>query len=128
MKFISHLQQGHLPEVVTPSATQITVQQIVNYVRVERVIFRSAQTTPTYRSIYTAPSWAPESQRWRFQLGYLLRFILTARIDFSLPVRPPSWKEGERSEEHTSELQSLMRISYAVFCLKKKTKKTNNYD
>src|SRR3546814_2595507 len=28
----------------------------------------------------------------------------------------------ERSEEHTSELQSLMRISYAVFCLKKKTK------
>src|SRR3546814_7296463 len=30
---------------------------------------------------------------------------------------------GERSEEHTSELQSLMRISYAVFCLKKKKKK-----
>src|SRR3546814_10045342 len=29
---------------------------------------------------------------------------------------------GGRSEEHTSELQSLMRISYAVFCLKKKTK------
>src|SRR3546814_1278664 len=29
-----------------------------------------------------------------------------------------------RSEEHTSELQSLMRISYAVFCLKKKTKET----
>src|SRR3546814_5241483 len=31
----------------------------------------------------------------------------------------------ERSEEHTSELQSLMRISYAVFCLKKKTLSTN---
>src|SRR3546814_9453256 len=30
---------------------------------------------------------------------------------------------GRRSEEHTSELQSLMRISYAVFCLKKKTYK-----
>src|SRR3546814_5565052 len=30
---------------------------------------------------------------------------------------------AERSEEHTSELQSLMRISYAVFCLKKKKKK-----
>src|SRR3546814_7102519 len=30
--------------------------------------------------------------------------------------------EQRRSEEHTSELQSLMRISYAVFCLKKKTK------
>src|SRR3546814_183456 len=32
---------------------------------------------------------------------------------------------GKRSEEHTSELQSLMRISYAVFCLKKKNKSTN---
>src|SRR3546814_7169716 len=31
-----------------------------------------------------------------------------------------------RSEEHTSELQSLMRISYAVFCLKKKTKNNTN--
>src|SRR3546814_2403415 len=33
--------------------------------------------------------------------------------------RPP--RDVTRSEEHTSELQSLMRISYAVFCLKKKT-------
>src|SRR3546814_14499578 len=31
---------------------------------------------------------------------------------------------GDRSEEHTSELQSLMRISYAVFCLKKKKQKS----
>src|SRR3546814_4730634 len=31
-------------------------------------------------------------------------------------------RRGDRSEEHTSELQSLMRISYAVFCLKKKIK------
>src|SRR3546814_1081450 len=30
------------------------------------------------------------------------------------------WRDDVRSEEHTSELQSLMRISYAVFCLKKK--------
>src|SRR3546814_5302806 len=34
----------------------------------------------------------------------------------------------KRSEEHTSELQSLMRISYAVFCLKKKNKKKINID
>src|SRR3546814_6569048 len=37
------------------------------------------------------------------------------------PARPTA----RRSEEHTSELQSLMRISYAVFCLKKKKKTTN---
>src|SRR3546814_1832703 len=35
------------------------------------------------------------------------------------------WLVHRRSEEHTSELQSLMRISYAVFCLKKKKKKLN---
>src|SRR3546814_9543657 len=35
--------------------------------------------------------------------------------------------KDKRSEEHTSELQSLMRISYAVFCLKKKNT-TNNHD
>src|SRR3546814_3503902 len=40
-------------------------------------------------------------------------------------LKPPTAEE--RSEEHTSELQSLMRISYAVFCLKKKTQ-TNTYN
>src|SRR3546814_3016048 len=48
----------------------------------------------------------------------------------------PAWSASralyQRSEEHTSELQSLMRISYAVFCLNKKkqqakTKKHNHY-
>src|SRR3546814_1556193 len=40
--------------------------------------------------------------------------------------RPALLGRSRRSEEHTSELQSLMRISYAVFCLKKK-KKNNIY-
>src|SRR3546814_4012401 len=38
----------------------------------------------------------------------------------------PFSRRGCRSEEHTSELQSLMRISYAVFCLKKKKKNKHN--
>src|SRR3546814_9058359 len=38
-------------------------------------------------------------------------------------LRLPSFGRNHRSEEHTSELQSIMRISYAVFCLKKKTQK-----
>src|SRR3546814_7787188 len=41
--------------------------------------------------------------------------------DFLIRTRIENFETGEiRSEEHTSELQSLMRISYAVFCLKKK--------
>src|SRR3546814_9142407 len=38
------------------------------------------------------------------------------------------WADGMRSEEHTSELQSLMRISYDVFCLKKKKTTNQNPD
>src|SRR3546814_1532256 len=45
-----------------------------------------------------------------------------ARAQFALSAPGPHPADGRanRSEEHTSELQSLMRISYAVFCLKKK--------
>src|SRR3546814_5402878 len=46
------------------------------------------------------------------------RFLTIAAAMFAFAV------PGTRSEEHTSELQSLMRISYAVFCLKKKKKQT----
>src|SRR3546814_1096855 len=44
----------------------------------------------------------------------------TGRPPQDHPRRPAPRCRDERSEEHTSELQSLMRISYAVFCLKKK--------
>src|SRR3546814_7785951 len=53
---------------------------------------------------------------------------LTERaIEISADDQPRSSVIGlmNRSEEHTSELQSLMRISYAVFCLKKKKKRRN---
>src|SRR3546814_4544020 len=40
----------------------------------------------------------------------------------------PFWSGPTRSEEHTSELQSLMRISYAVFCLKKQNNKRIKHD
>src|SRR3546814_4704981 len=45
---------------------------------------------------------------------------LGARLAVRAAVRGAARGGGHRSEEHTSELQSLMRISYAVFCLKKK--------
>src|SRR3546814_5645801 len=43
------------------------------------------------------------------------------RAGFSTPLKPGLGLAYQRSEEHTSELQSLMSISYAVFCLNKKT-------
>src|SRR3546814_10492241 len=55
------------------------------------------------------------------------------RIERNLPekgdVHVLTFTDRQRSEEHTSELQSLMRISYAVFCLKKKkNSKKKNYN
>src|SRR3546814_10843315 len=50
---------------------------------------------------------------------------LFQRID---RLRQDRVRGNQRSEEHTSELQSLMRISYAVCCLKKKTAKTPSVD
>src|SRR3546814_8579664 len=58
-------------------------------------------------------------------------FLIASRTA-GLPLCGPSGRckvlggGRSRSEEHTSELQSLMRISYAVFCLKKKKQKTSN--
>src|SRR3546814_9091625 len=66
--------------------------------------------TPTGR-----PRDAPMHFRQRRLVGADQRPLAQARVQRSL---------DSRSEEHTSELQSLMRISYAVFCLKKK--KNNN--
>src|SRR3546814_3114095 len=53
--------------------------------------------------------------------GFLQRRPFAAVLQGLSPVLPFF---GRRSEEHTSELQSLMRISYAVFCLKKKKVET----
>src|SRR3546814_6561314 len=50
------------------------------------------------------------------------RRIEVARLDRLFEHPPAHTRQSRRSEEHTSELQSLMRISYAVFCLKKKKK------
>src|SRR3546814_942231 len=51
--------------------------------------------------------------------GFAIPFRLNAASIMQFAMKP-AW--AIRSEEHTSELQSLMRISYAVFCLKKKTR------
>src|SRR3546814_3726752 len=49
--------------------------------------------------------------------------VLSVENETILHASPPRvWTALTRSEEHTSELRSLMRISYAVFCLKKKKK------
>src|SRR3546814_4632267 len=68
------------------------------------------------------PEWVRQDQQRnvdsiRFANKTIVRLDQT-RVEFGAFS---NWRHVDRSEEHTSELQSLMRISYAVFCLKKNT-------
>src|SRR3546814_10514200 len=73
-------------------------------------LFRSGRSDPAARGRREA--------RGRDRGAALRRTTSCARS--SVPRRPGCTRSRPRSEEHTSELQSLMSISYAVFCLKKK--------
>src|SRR3546814_10007978 len=91
----------------------------------------------------------PEHRRQRHNVGFMAVDAIAEKHSFqpfrkrfhgelaegilggtkTLALKPQAFMNlsGKRSEEHTSELQSLMRISYAVFCLKKKTKRQRKY-
>src|SRR3546814_2859976 len=75
--------------------------------------------------LQVATLWHPEAA-WRVSLGTGVGGQDPLSIAPELPSPVPSGDRPcarmARSEEHTSELQSLMRISYAVFCLNKKNK------
>src|SRR3546814_9918431 len=79
---------------------------------VERVRFTSSGTEATLMALRLARDFTGKPRILRFRTHF------------------HGWHDhmthGVRSEEHTSELQSLMRISYAVFCLKKKTHNTHD--
>lgn len=92
-KFLEQVEKGVVPTLITPSTVKVSIENVGSYARVTEVIAENAERKGGYRSIYSAPSWCSDDQRWRFQLGYLLRYILTARIDFSLPAKSPTWKE-----------------------------------
>src|SRR3546814_2490297 len=77
---------------------------------------------------------AQTSQVFEFVASHGARGVLAAHrrhAGFAISIGANALAFGQaagasRSEEHTSELQSLMRISYAVFCLKNKTKQEND--
>src|SRR3546814_16743953 len=69
-----------------------------------------------YTTLFRSEGDRSRSEWWRGR-GAALKPL---RQPFGLHLPMSAAQGGNRSEEHTSELQSLMRISYAVFCLKKK--------
>src|SRR3546814_10282453 len=85
--------------------------------------------TTLFRSVIVISGVIPPStdrgdntQLWRYRdLQEPVKLTCLPNIEHLHAIRHTLEEEFPRSEEHTSELQSLMRISYAVFCLKKKT-------
>src|SRR3546814_11385898 len=83
-------------------------------------LFRSGFDVPT--DLVTTSATPSDSKIAR--IGPPAMMPVPAGAERSVTRPAPKW----RSEEHTSELQSLMRISYAVFCLKKKKQKLRTSD
>src|SRR3546814_7745860 len=86
-------------------------------------------SSPTYAS---NEAWGVAAINWLIAQGYspgLANSAVTKALAGGVDIEGnkmsvQEWSLWTRSEEHTSEIQSLMRNSYAVFCLKKKQKKT----
>src|SRR3546814_8121274 len=95
------------------------------------IVTRFADTVQAASFVeFHSPGAPPDPRKW----DRLERHVRELGLPFNPPftrwmgARPtlPDYLPAIRSEEHTSELQSLMRISYAVFCLKKKNIQNNN--
>ena len=83
-------------EVITPVQIQLRLSDDFGIADVENLRILRSRADPS-GSLYEAPSWCDADERWRIQLGFLLRFILSGHPDFTRPVRRASWMETESS-------------------------------
>src|SRR3546814_20942623 len=92
---------------------------------------RSTPTDPLFpdTTLFRSERWAVKRRDFRSSLIVALELLVALNGISEDDLRSSPWLAHqhpcilERSAEHTSVLQSLMRISYAVFCLKKKTER-----
>ena len=93
--FLEHWrEQEPPPEVITPVQVQLrlTAEFGIADVKDLRILGSRADSSG---SLYEPPSWCEAGERWRVQLGFLLRFILSGQPDFTRPVRRARWIETE---------------------------------
>ncbi len=103
LSFASHLlrklrKSNHL-QVIIPSQVHLACDLEQNFPEPEQNIATIVAFTVIDRradpagSMYSTPSWCTAGERWRIQLGFLLRFILARHPDFTTAARPGHWKE-----------------------------------
>lgn len=83
-------------EVITPVQVRLKLKEDLGIADIEELRIVASRADPS-GSLYEPPSWCEDEERWRVQLGFLLRFILSGQPDFTRPVRRTSWKENESS-------------------------------
>lgn len=88
-KFLEAIASGVEMGAISPS--EITMEMASDQREVLQLQINQRNLAGS--SIYDPPSWVLAADQWRFKLGFLLRFILTAQADFSRPARLPHWKE-----------------------------------
>ena len=79
-------------EVITPGQVRLKLGKPPGIADVEELTILVSRVAPT-GSLYRPPDWCIETDWWRFQLGFLLRFILARHPDFTRAERPQHWKE-----------------------------------
>src|SRR3546814_5963889 len=97
-------------------------RRLVGQDRLERAVPDLGVEQVQPRSLHLDHYVVGAGRRFRHVAGTQRLLLAVAVEDEGLHGSATPDQASARSEEHTSELQSLMRISYAVFCLKKKTK------
>ncbi len=80
-------------EVIAPVQIRLNLNTAAGVLGIKDLEIRPSLASPG-ESLYFPPRWCNPSDRWRFHLGFLLRFILAAQPDFTRSVRPPHWKES----------------------------------
>lgn len=93
-KFLYAMQSSSGMEALAPADVLVSIGSPAKYgVDIDKIEFLPNKLTSS-SFLYKPPAWCEQKDKWRFQLGYQLRFILTGRHDFTRAVRSAHWKEG----------------------------------
>lgn len=94
LKFLQEWAGATPPGVITPTNVLVKLSAASKKnVDIDEIKIVPSRVSSA-GSMYQPPPWCPSNERWRFHLGYLLRFILAAQQDFTKVIRPPHWKES----------------------------------
>ncbi|MGE0920153.1 RNA-directed DNA polymerase [Trichlorobacter lovleyi] len=92
--FLNELQLNSEIEAIIPTDVLVGISKPTKYGAEINKIELLANKLSSGSLLYRPPAWCGQKQKWRFMLGYQLRFILTGQHDFTKSVRTAHWREG----------------------------------